>query len=106
MKIIDILTAPWAIQPEKLLEMQAIYATHLRGEKIDIKAVEAALCHPLQNKAAGYEVIDGVAVIPVEGVMAKRMNLFTQISGGVSTELLSRDIKAAMNDASVHSLIL
>src|SRR3972149_505251 len=97
MRLIDIITSPWAIQPEKLVEIRGIYETHLRGEKIDIKAVEARIGKPLNNQPQGYEVIDGVAVIPVDGVIAKRMNLFTQISGGVSTDLLARDLKAAIN---------
>jgi len=106
MKILDILTSPWAIQPAKLLEIQGIYATHLRGEKIDIKGVEAAIGKPLNNQSMGYEVRNGVAILPMNGVMAKRMNLLTQISGGVSTELAARDFKAALNDPAVNSIIL
>lgn len=106
MRVIDVLNSPWAIVPDKLQEIQAIYATHLRGEKIDIKGIEAKLGQPLQNKEQGYEVIDGVAVIPVDGVVSKRMNLFSQISGGASTELIGRDIRAALADPAVHSLLL
>jgi len=106
MRLIDIITSPWAIQPEKLVEIRGIYETHLRGEKIDIKAVEARIGKPLNNQPQGYEVIDGVAVIPVDGVIAKRMNLFTQISGGVSTDLLARDLKAAINDPSIRAIVL
>lgn len=105
MKLLDVLTAPWAIEPAKLQEIQAIYATHLRGEKIDIAAVEAKLGRPLANEPKAYDIMDGVAVLYVEGVMAKRANLFMQISGGVSTELLSRDLQTALNDSSVHSVI-
>ncbi len=106
MKLLDVLTAPWAIQPAKLQEIQAIYATHLRGDKIDIGAVEARLGRPLANEPVRYEVIDGVAVLPVVGVIAKRANLFMEISGGVSTELLARDLRDALADASVHSIVL
>jgi capsid assembly protease len=106
MKLLDILTAPWAIEPAKLLEIQAIYATHLRGEKIDIAAVEKKLGRPLANEAKGYQVVDGVAVLPLEGVIAKRMNMFAQISGGVSTEMAVRDLAAAQQDSAVHSIIL
>jgi len=106
MKVLDILTAPWAIEPAKLLEIQAIYATHLRGDKIDIEAVEKRLGRPLANEPQPYNIIDGVAVLPVEGVIAKRANLFSQISGGVSTELVARDLAAAMADPAVHSIIL
>ncbi len=106
MKLLDVLTSPWAIEPSKLLEIQAIYATHLRGEKIDLAAVEARLGRPLANEQRAYDIVDGVAVLPVEGVIAKRANLFMQISGGVSTELVGRDLRTALADPSVHSVIL
>lgn len=106
MKIIDVITSPWAIQLSKLLEIQGIYATHLRGDKIDIKGVEAAIGRPLVNTQQGYEVIDGVAVLPIVGVISKRMNLMQQISGGVSSELVARDLKAIIADPAVTAIIL
>lgn len=106
MSILDVLNSPWAIMPAQLAEITEIYATHLRGEKIDIKAIEAQLGRPLDNEHEAYEVFDGVAVIPMRGVMSRRMNLFSRISGGVSSELLGRDIRAALEDPRVHSIIL
>lgn len=106
MKLLDVLNAPWAILPAKLTEIGEVYATHLRGDKIDIKAVEARIGAPLQNKPQGYEVIDGVAVVPVFGVIAKRANLFMQISGGASSELIGRDVQAALSDPTVKAIIL
>lgn len=106
MKLLDVLNSPWAITEGKLLEIQEIYRSHLQGPKIDIAAVEARIGRPLANEPAPYEVIDGVAVLPIEGVIAKRMNLFSQISGGVSTELIARDLRAALADPAVHSIIL
>lgn len=106
MKLLDVLTSPWAIEPAKLLEIQAIYATHLRGEKIDIAGVEQRLGRPLANEPKGYDIVDGVAVLPIEGVIAKRANLFMQVSGGTSTELAARDLRAALADPQVHSIIL
>ena len=105
MNLLDVLTAPWAIAPAKLHEIQAIYATHLRGDKIDLAAVEARIGRPLANEPAPYTVTDGVAVLHVSGVMAKRMNMFSQISGGVSTQLATRDLLQAADDESVHSII-
>lgn len=106
MKPLDVLTAPWAIQPAKLLEIQAIYAAHLRGERADIAAIEERLGRKMANEPQPYSILDGVAVLPVEGVIAKRMNLFSQISGGVSTELVARDLQAALADPAVHSIVL
>ena len=106
MKILDVLNSPWAIMPDKLREIQGIYATHLRGEKIDIKGIEAALGEPLNNVHTDIDVIDGVAIVPIHGVIGKRLNLFSKISGGVSTELLKRDIQVALDDESVDSIML
>jgi signal peptide peptidase SppA len=106
MQLLKMLNAPWAIVPDKLLEIREIYFAHLRGEQIDLRAIEARLGKPLDNPKQGYEVVDGVAVLPIEGVIAKRMNLFTRISGGTSTQLLERDFKAALEDRVVHSILL
>lgn len=106
MNLIDVLSGPWAIEPGKLLEIQSIYATHLRGESIDIEAVEKRLGRPLANERRSYEIIDGVAVIPLEGVIGKKMNMFSQISGGTSSQLATRALEDAQRDAAVHSIVL
>lgn len=105
MRLIDVINAPWAITPEMLDEIQAIYARHLRGDKIDLVGLEARLGTPLANEPKGYEVIDGVAVLPIEGVIAKRANLFTKISGGTSSQLIIRDFLAAMADPKVEAIV-
>jgi len=106
MQLLDVLNTPWAIMPDKLLEIRDIYLTHLRGEKIDIAAIEARLGHALDNQPKNYSVDRGVAVLPIEGVVAKKMNLFTRVSGGTSTQLLQNDLQAALDDDSVHSIVL
>jgi signal peptide peptidase SppA len=105
-RLVDILTSPWAIMPEKLLEIQAIYRTHLRGEKIDISALEAKIGQPLSNEPKPYEVHRGVAVIEMEGIVAKRMSMFTKISGGISTYHVQEQFAAAMADRSVRAILL
>ncbi|MDF3821980.1 S49 family peptidase [Leptospira sp. 96542] len=107
MKLIDLVNAPWAIIPERLVEMQGIYATHLRGEKIDIAAIEARLGRPLANDQQEYVVRDGgIAVLPIEGVIAPKANLFTRISGGFSAQMGIAQIESAMADSRVKGLVL
>jgi len=106
MRLIDVVTSPWAIQPKKLSEIISIYGAHVRGERADISAIEAQIGKPLANKRVPYEVIDGVAVIPVEGVLAKKMNMLMEISGGTSTQLLMKDFNSALADESVESILL
>lgn len=104
--IIDIVNGPWAIVPDRLIEIQGIYATHLRGEKISIPDIEAKLGRKLDNRYQGFQIRDGIAVIPVEGAIAKRMNLFSQISGGASTQLIQRDLELALSDPKVKGVVL
>ena len=70
MNILDVLTAPWAIEPAKLLEIRGIYLAHARGDKADIAGIEQRLGLPLDNRGLSssghanepkrYDVIDGV----------------------------------------------
>jgi signal peptide peptidase SppA len=106
MKLSDIANGPWAITPEMLIEIQGIYATHLRGDKIDISKVEAALGRPLANSQQGSTVQDGVAVISVQGVIAKKMNLLSEISGGASSQMVANDFNTAVNDPNIKGIIL
>lgn len=103
--VMNILNSPWAITPDMYQQMHGIYASYLQGEKKDIAQLSAELGRPVDNSHRAYEVIDGVAVIPVHGVMAKRANLFQAISGGASTQLLIRDLEQALADNQVHSII-
>ena len=107
MRLLDIVTAPWALMPEKLVEIRDIYATHLRGEKLDIKGIEARIGQPLaNNQTRDYAVQDGVAIIQVDGVIAPKANLFTQISGGASAQVIERQVREASADPYVRAILL
>lgn len=106
MKLLDLMTAPWAILPETLAELQQIYATHLRGDKIDLQAVEARLGRPLANDQQRYELREGgVAVLSPQGVMAPKANLFMQVSGGISTQMLTQQLDSMRADPRVRSVV-
>src|SRR5574337_563656 len=108
MDLLDVLTGPWAIQPDKLLEIQAIYAAHARGERADLPAIAARLGRPLDNSQnnRGYQLAGDVAVVPLSGVLAKKMNLFADISGGSSTEMIGAAVRAAAADPKARAIVL
>lgn len=107
MTLLDLITGAWAIEPDKLREIQAIYATHLRGEKIDIAAIEARLGRPLSSEQQAYTVEPGgVAVLRMSGVIAPKANLFMQVSGGLSTQMATKQLESATVDARVRSTVL
>lgn len=107
MNLLELITSPWAIEPDKLREIQAIYATHFRGEKIDVAAIEARLGRPLANEQQRYTVEPGgVAVLQMSGVIAPKANLFMSVSGGLSTQMATKQIESAIADSRVKSIVL
>ena len=106
MRLLDVITSPWAITRDKLNEIQSIYYAHLKREKIDFKALEAEAGVPLNNPAQEVQVIDGVSIIPVQGVLGKKMNLFSQISGGASMQIIERQVVDAVNDEAIKAIVL
>lgn len=106
MRLIDVLTSPWAIVPAKYAEIKEIYSRHLRGERIDIAAIEAQLGKPLSNEPKPYQVQDGVALLALDGVLSKKMNLFSRISGGTSTQIFARTFREALADPQVRAMVL
>lgn len=106
MSFLNVLSGQWAIDPPKLVEISSIYSAHLRREKPDIAAIEARLGKQLNNEPTSYSVRGGVAVLPLQGVIAKKMNMFTQISGGTSSQLAAQALQAALQNTAVHSIIL
>lgn len=49
---------------------------------------------------------NGVAIIPVVGPVFRYANLFTEISGATSTQVLATDLQAALDDPKVNAIIL
>jgi signal peptide peptidase SppA len=106
MRAIDALHAPWAILPNTLKAMIEAYERHASGEALDRKAIEAATGITLKNDPEPYYVEDGVAVLNVIGVLGKRFDMFTAICGGTSTQRLQDELRAALDDPEVESILL
>lgn len=94
----------WAIMPEKLLAMVDFLRMKVEGAAISpgISPVTIDARARPEAKRTG----NGVAVLPVFGVLAHRMNLMTEISGGTSTEILGQWFDSAVGDKSVGTIVL
>ena len=98
----DLIAAqPWAITNDALTTISAI----ARRENAAPEAVEAKLGRPLQN-ARQVTMRGSVAVVPVTGPIFRYANLFTEISGATSLEVLARDFTTALEDPSVSAIVL
>lgn len=97
---------PWAIQEDTLETIYTILMDHNKGVRYDLDEIEAKIGKKLANKTRGVTMVDNVAVIPVIGVIAPRMDLFSAISGGVSAETLIQNIETALEDPDVDAIVL
>jgi ClpP class serine protease len=104
MRVLNYLRSPsriWAIEEGAWDEMVNI----VEGQNLTPETIEANVAK-LNNKAANaYDVVNGVAVIPVIGPIVKYGDLFSQISGATSVTRLTRDFTTALNDEDVKAIM-
>lgn len=91
---------PWVIQQAALETILAIADRH--G---DPEALQAKTGRPLDNTRA-VTMRDGIAVIPITGPIFRYANLFTEISGATSTQVLATDIQTALDNPYVRGIVL
>lgn len=90
---------PWLITSEALDTVMSV-----ADRQGDVEALEARLGRSLDN-TRNVTVRDGVAVILVTGPIFRYANLFTEISGATSTQVLATDFQAAFDDPAIKAII-
>ena len=94
----------WLIRPEKMDAMVGFLDAKACGMTLDAATVErVAAANRLERKAT---ISRSVAVLPVVGVVAQRMDMMSEFSGGVSTERLGKEFDALVADADIGAIIL
>lgn len=105
----------WAIQEEWLRRILALtnredldpdWARQIREDRqARPSALAARQGRPLDG-ARNARVRDGVAIIEVTGPIVRRADLFSDISGATSVEVISRDLNVALRDSLVEAVLL
>lgn len=91
---------PWLMLPDALDNLLAI--SERMGDPV---ALETKLGRKLDNSHS-VSIRNGVAVVPVIGPIFRYANLFTEISGATSTQVLATDIREALDNPAVQSIVL
>jgi signal peptide peptidase SppA len=97
------LAHPWAVMPEMRSVIASILARRLAGVEVERAEIEAAL---VNRKNLPQPRAGSVAIIPVYGVIAPRMNLLSDFSGGTTFEQLTSKLRAAMGDKAIKTIVL
>jgi capsid assembly protease len=91
----------WAILPAKLAAITSFLNARADGVEASDEEIRAAVAMQHGDTPSA----NGVAVIPVYGVIAQRASMFDDISGGTSCEAISKALNAALADESVGSIV-
>lgn len=107
MRLFDIMTAPWAITGDVLTEIQMVYEAHMKGEKIDLKALEARMGFSFQTMGQlEYEIINGKAYFELTGPLTPDLGFFAMLFGGSSTKQFNESLNKAKNDPAVTDALV
>lgn len=94
---------PWAIRRATLDTICEVVSARAAGAKLsraEIQAkVGAAAARPTK------QVVNTVAVLPVCGVLAQKMNMFAEISGGTSYQQLRDSFREFRDDPQVKAIV-
>lgn len=101
----------WALEINKLREIELVIRNRFlvqRGrspvKKLKVKASPSPKAAASDGKP--YAMHGKLALIPVHGTICQKMNLFTEFSGGTSTERIGRLLDAAVADPDVGTVVM
>lgn len=98
------LAEPWAIQREKLGVLADVLVARAEGEKLFSTELAASI-----DDARAKEIAESggnVAIIPVYGVLAQKMDFMSAMSGGTSYAGIKRALHSALSNADIKAVVL
>lgn len=90
---------PWLILPSMHQTISAILARHYAGDGLELDDL-------FEAPDADMTIVDGVATIPVKGVISKDISKMERMSGAVDVRDVSALLDAAANDPTVSAVVL
>jgi signal peptide peptidase SppA len=97
-RVLSVAMQPWAIERDMLAVVASVLAHRLAGDTLDTATLEKRA--PAAPTRGG-----GVAVIPIHGVIAPRMNLLSEISGGATYEGAAEALNQAVAAKDVSTIV-
>lgn len=95
----------WALERSKLEAVAQFLLFKGAGGEFDQQEIEART-GGRQGGRAAPDSAGNVAIIPVYGMLAQRMNLMLDVSGGTSMQMLAADVRFALADPGTKAIIL
>jgi len=96
---------PWAILPGKLAAIKSLLTLRSAGLTLTAEDIRARLGGDPPERQDPRINGMGVGVLPITGVIAQRMDLFSEISGGTSTDALAADFRTMRDNPKVKAIV-
>jgi signal peptide peptidase SppA len=98
----EVCSKPWAILPEKLATI--VELIHFQAEGGKLTAVQAQ--ELIGSGQRSRPSVPGmVALIPIYGLISRRVNIMSQIFGGTTIDKLQSSFRMAMADPNVKAIV-
>lgn len=108
-RILDLfLVNCWAMEAGAHRRMMDVLVRHASGVRLTEEELTAATGKVERSRAVEMSVANGVASIPIHGVIAHRASAVGRISSrvGTSVEHIRADLQAALDDDAVQAIVL
>ncbi len=92
----------WALTPEKLEQLRAFLHNKVRDSALLAEEKEILA----GSRKRDVQMYGRVAVVPVQGVLAQRMSMLEQSSGGASAESIGATLDELANDKTVKAIVM
>ena len=109
------LAEPWAILPSKLAVIQQLIAFRAEGGQLSEEEIKARIGEPRSDamkKVARsgnqpqQQTGGAVAILPLLGTIIPRANLMSEMSGGTSVQRFTNNLRQALRDPDVASIVI
>jgi len=97
---------PWTITTEKFNAIDELVELRAGGYEFTRKELEARLGDATEADQPTSFMTNGIAVLPLVGVLAPRMNLMMEISGGTSMNQFGEAFSALVNSSEVKAIVM
>ena len=97
--------SPWHILPEAHRRLQSLFEAH-QHQPISSFITTENDGDQDDMEEKGYDIQNGVALVPVNGVIGKRLNMLEMMCGGADVDHLVSAVQKADSDPMVDSILL
>nr|WP_311528692.1 S49 family peptidase [uncultured Ralstonia sp.] len=108
----EFLATPWALMPERLNALTAVFGRWARnepaGDEILARVMADRDARQLKRQAAQSTGGEGIAVLPLYGVVTQRGNMVDDVSGPgtTSTQMFGAALRQALSDDTVGQILI